>query len=90
MYVWEIVEGRGFPIPIGRAKLETIPNTKVIGLVLRLTGVKWRTGKAVIMYSSFCVLKVILEIRKKGVYRSTFIKMRLYWYRGVHGDVFNY
>ena len=89
MYVWVIVEGRDHPIPMGRPEFETSPNMKTIGIMLRLTRALWSTGKAVIMDGGFCVLKGLLEMRKRGVYGSTLIKKRCYWPSGVHGDGIN-
>ena len=37
------------------------------------------TGKAVIMDCSFCVLKGLLEMRKRGVYGGALIKNRGYF-----------
>ena len=62
---------------------------KTIGIMLRLTRALWSTGKAMIMDSCFCVLKGLLEMRKRGVYGSTLIKKRRYWPRGVSGDAIN-
>ena len=41
------------------------------------------------MYSGFCVLKGLLETRKRGFYRITLIKNSHYWLRGVNGDSIN-
>ena len=89
MYGWEIVEGRDHPIPMGRPEFETSPNMKTVGLMLRLTRARWSTGKAVIIDSGLCVLKGLLEMRKRGVYGSALIKKRRYWPSGVHGDGIN-
>ena len=89
MYGWEIVEGRDHPIPMGRPEFETSPNMKTFGLMLRLTRALCSTWKAVIMDSGFCVLKGLLEMRKRGVYGSALIKKRCYWPRGVYGDAIN-
>jgi hypothetical protein len=40
----------------------------------------------VILDSGFCVLKAIIELKKKGVYASALIKKRRYWPRDVPGD----
>ena len=67
MYGWDIVEESDHPIPMGRPQLKTSPNINTVGLVLRLIRELWSTGKSVIMYSVFCVLKGLLEISKRGV-----------------------
>ena len=46
----------------------------------------WSIGKAMITDSGFCVLRGILETRKRGIYGSVLIKKRHFWPRGVHGD----
>ena len=74
MYVWEIVEVRDHPISMGRTEFETIPNMKMVGLMIQLTRALWITWKEVIMDSGFCVLKVISEMRKRLVYVSALIK----------------
>ena len=47
------------------------------------------TGKGVVMYSGFCVLKEILEMRKGGVYAIGLVKNRHNWHRGIHRDSIN-
>ena len=42
--------------------------------MLRLTRALWSSGKAVVEDISFCVLKLLLEMRKKGFYGSVLIK----------------
>ena len=69
MYVWEIFERRDHPIPIGR------PNMKTVGLIIWLTIVIWNTGKSVVMDSGLCVLKGLLETRKRGVSGSALMKI---------------
>ena len=63
---------------------------KADGFMLRLTIALWRTDKEMIMNIGFCVLKGILEMRNKGVYESTLIKMRCYWPKGIHRDSIAY
>ena len=86
MYGWEIVERRYNLIPMGQPEFETSTNMKTVGLMRRLTRALWSTGKAVIMDSVFCVLKGLLEMRKRGVCGSALIKKRCYWPKGVHED----
>ena len=69
-------------IKMRRPEFETSPNMKIVGLMLRLMRALWRTGKAVIMDSSFCVLKGILEMRKRGFYGSVLIKRGAIGLRG--------
>ena len=62
---------------------------KMVGLMLRLTGALWSTGKAVIMDSICFVLKGLLEMSKRVVYVNSFIKQRRYWPREVYGYYVN-
>ena len=89
VYVWDIVDGRDHPIPMGQPVFETSPNMKMVGLVLQLTRALWSTGKAVIINSGFCVLKGLLEIRKRGGLWNCIDKNMRYWPRGVYGDAIN-
>ena len=43
-------------------------------------------GFVVILDSGFCVLKGIVELRKKGVFASALIKKRRYWPKYIHGE----
>ena len=75
MYSWEIVEGSYHPIPMGGPEFGKSPNMKMVLLVIQITRVMRRTGKAEIMDSGFCVLKLILETMKRGVCVSVLIKI---------------
>ena len=76
-------------IPMGITQFETSDNMKLVGLTIKLTKELCSTGKAVIMDSGLCVLKGLLEIRKRWVYGSELIKKRRYWPRYVHVDGIN-
>ena len=76
MHKWDIVEGRYHKIPMGRPQLKTIPNIYKVGLVLQLTRSLWSTGKELIRDRGFYVLKGPLQIRKRGAYGSTLIRIR--------------
>ena len=86
MYGREPAERRYHLIPMGQPEFEKIPNMKTVGIMLRPTRAPWSTGKAVIIYRDFFVLKVLWETRKRGVYGSKLIKKMHYWPKGVHGD----
>ena len=60
---------------MGRPEFETIPNIKMVGIMLRLTRSLRITGKEVITNIGFYVLKQILQMRKRGVYGSSLIKI---------------
>ena len=89
IYGWQIVEVRDHRIPMGQPEFQTSLNMKKVVLMLRLKRALWSTGKATIMGSGFCVLKGILEMRKRGVYGIKLIKQRRYWPRGIYGYSIN-
>ena len=47
---------------------------KTIGTLLRLTKPVWGSGKIFVLDSGFCVLKAIIEFKKKGVFAAALIK----------------
>jgi hypothetical protein len=61
-----------------------ISNT--IRLLFRLYKPIFHTGKLVILDSGFCVLQVIIEMRKRGVKSSALIKKRFYCPKYINGD----
>ena len=69
------MDGRDIPIPMGRPESETISTMNAVGIIIWLTRLLWSNGKAVITDRSFCVLRGILEMRKRGIYGSALIKI---------------
>ena len=67
----ELVEGKDSPS-------EIIPKYnnqgKTVGLLLRVLEPIFTRGNVVILDSGFCVLKGIVELKKRGVYASALIK----------------
>ena len=57
-----------------------------IGLLLHMLSPIFNLGFMVILDSGFCVLKAIIELRKKGVFASALIKKRRYWPKYIHGE----
>ena len=74
MYRVEIVEGKDMPCE--RPAKEFNELGKTVGLMLRLTRPFWSTSKVVVFDSGFCVLKGIVELRRKGVFGAALIKKR--------------
>ena len=60
MYTWKLVDGKYRPKDLVRTYFERVLWTSVIALMYRMTKPLWVTGKAVIMDSGFCVLKVLV------------------------------
>ena len=59
---------------------------KTVGLLLRVLEPIFGKGNMVVLDSGFCVLKGIVELKKRGVYASTLIKKRKYWPKYIKGD----
>ena len=84
MWGTEMVEGKDHPQQLGRPEHDNLGST--IGLLLRILTPIFFKGFIVILDSGFCILKGIIELRKKGVFASALIKKRRYWPRFIHGD----
>ena len=63
---WYLFKVRYHSIKIWISEFETSCNIKTSGLVIQINRYLWSTVKAVIIYSSLCVLGVILEMRNRG------------------------
>lgn len=84
MFAVELVEGKDRPATL---KHEHEEKGKTVGLLLRLTKRLNGSGKVVILDSGFCVLKGIIELRKKGVFAAAVIKKRRYWPKYIDGGM---
>ena len=84
LWQMELVEGKDSPS-------EIIPKFnnqwKTVGLLLRVLEPIFGKGMVIILDSGFCVLKGIVELKKRGVYASALIKKRKYWPKYIKGDV---
>ena len=69
-------KGSYHPIPMGRLEFGSSPDMKTVLIMLWIMILLLSTGKAVIMYTGFCVLKVLLKMRKRGFYGSALINKR--------------
>ena len=54
--------------------------------LLRLCENIFYKGLIVILYSGFCILSAIIELKKRGVYASALIKRRKYWPKYIDKD----
>ena len=59
---------------------------KTASLLLHLTKPIWGSLKVVVLDSGFCVLKGIVELRKKGIFAAALVKKRRYWPKFVKGE----
>ena len=55
--------------------------------MLRMCITIFGSWKVVVLDSGFCVVKVITDIRTKGVHETALIKKRRYWLKLVPGDL---
>ena len=73
LWQMELIEGKDSPS-------EIIPKYnnlgKTVGLLLHVLEPIFARGNVVILDSGFCMLKGIVELKKRGVYASTLIKSR--------------
>lgn len=75
LFFMEIVEGKDHPrhIPVEHENLG-----RTVGLMVRCTKSLHATGKVVVLDSGFCVLKGIVELKKRGVFAVALIEKRRY------------
>ena len=82
LWQMEVVEGKDSPSQI----VPKFSNEgKTVGLLLRVLEPIFAKGMVVILDSGFCVLRGIIELKKRGVYASTLIKKRKYWPKHIKG-----
>ena len=81
----EIVEGKeDRPRWLPSAEFEGIGKT--VGLLLRILKSYFATTKYVILHSGFCVLRGLIELKKRGIFVCALIKKRRCWPREVPGE----
>ena len=84
MWGIDLVEGKDHPRALGQQEFDNMGST--VGLLLQMLAAIFHKGYVVILDSGFCVLKALIELRKKGVFASTLIKKRRYWPKFIHAD----
>ena len=84
----ELVEGKDRPQEIGAPEYEDLGG-KTVGLLLRLLKNYFGSARYVVLDSGFCVLKALIELKRKGVFACALIKKRRYWPSMVPGDAFD-
>ena len=84
--IWalELHEGKDHPTQLNNKEFDKLGKT--IGTLLHLTKPVWGSGKIFVLDSGFCVLKAIIELKKKGVVAAALIKKQCYWPKYVPGD----
>ena len=84
MWGIDLVEGKEHPQQLGIQQYDNLGST--VGLLLHMLSPSYHKGFVVILDRRFCVLKGIIELRKKGVFASALIKKRRYWPKYMKGD----
>ena len=84
--IWaiDLREGKDRPANLGNKEFDE--HGKTCGILLRLTRPVWATGKVFVLDSGFCVLKALVELKKKGLFAAALIKKRRFWPKHVAGD----
>ena len=78
LFVVELVEGKAHLHQSGPLEFENLGGNTV-GLFLCIMKGYFATGRYVIIDSSFCVLKGLIQLRKKVVFACAVIKKIRYW-----------
>ena len=77
LWALELCEGKDHPTQLNNKEFDELGKT--IGTLLCLTKPVWGSGKIFILDSGFCVLKAIIELKKKGVFVAALIKKQHFW-----------
>ena len=76
LFVVQLVEGKEYPLQTGPPEFEDLFG-KTVGLLSRMMKSYFSTGRYVIIYYGFYVLKGLTQLRKKDVFACDFIKKRI-------------
>ena len=72
MWGIDLVDGKDHPRALGQQEFDNMGST--VGLLLQMLAPTFHKGYVFILDSGFCVLKAIIELRKKGIFASALIK----------------
>ena len=86
MWGMELVEGKDAPHAAEHPKPKYNNHGNAVGLLLRILEPIFTRGSVVVLDSGFCVLKGIIELKKRGVYASALIKKCHYWPKYIKGN----
>ena len=83
--IWQVDlhEGKDHPQQMDKKEYNELGAT--VGMLLCLTRPVHSCGKVFVLDSGFCVLKALVELKKKGVFAHELIKKCRYWPRIVAG-----
>ena len=84
LFAQELVEGQECP----KEKPEEFFQFKAAttGLLLRFCKSIFNMTKIIVLDSGFCVLKALVELKKRRVFAHDLIKKRKYWPKYIKGD----
>ena len=86
MDIWELVEGGDSPKKLVRIESEAVLLKSTMSLIWRMNKLLWGTGKMVIVFNGFCVIKGLIGMYDIGVYGSAVAKTCRYRPAGIYGD----
>ena len=72
MFVADLIEGKAHPLIDGPLEFEDLSG-KNVGLLLHMMKRYFSTGRCVILNYGFCVLKGLIQLRKKGIFACAII-----------------
>ena len=78
LFVVELVEGKERPQQSGPLEFKDLGG-KTVGLLLHIMKSYFATVGYLILDYCFCVLKWLIQLRKKGIFACAVIKKRRYW-----------
>ena len=84
MWGIDLVEGKDRPPQLGIQQYDNLGS--MVGLLLHMLSPIYHKGFVSILDSGLCVLKGIIELRKKGVFASDLIKKWHCWPKYIKGD----
>ena len=78
MYVVDFIEVKAYPLQANLLDFEDL-GRNIMGLFWRMMKSYFSTGRYLILDSGFCVLKRLIQLRKKVIFSCDVIKKRRYW-----------
>ena len=78
MFVAELVGGKSHPRQDGPLEFEDLSGNTV-GLLLHMKKNYFSTGRYITIDSGLCVLKGLIQLRKKGIFSCAVMKKIRYW-----------
>ena len=86
MWGMELVDGKDARCAAEHPKPKYSNHGNTVGLLLQILELLFIRGSVVVLDGGFCVLKGIIELKKRGVYASALIKKHCYWLKYIKCD----